>query len=153
MSLHLCLLVVQPCPSSLPAAAALLPLQILPSTRSKPYMRSIECGEKRLSVPSSNTPGTCRLFFLSLLSLWMCVLCGSCCSPFLPSVCDVRDLSPIHSWPCCRDLSPSKRLTIGYVSADLFMHSVSYFAEAPLRNHSFRVVWYVVFSLCTRSTP
>ena len=54
----------------------------------------------------------------------------------------VRSVKQHSCWPCCRDLSPSKRLTIGYVSADLFMHSVSYFAEAPLRNHTFRVVCY-----------
>ena len=29
-----------------------------------------------------------------------------------------------------------ERLSVGYLSADLYTHSVSYFAEAPLRHHN-----------------
>lgn len=31
---------------------------------------------------------------------------------------------------------PDRRLTVAYISPDLFTHSVSYFAEAPLRHHN-----------------
>ena len=34
-----------------------------------------------------------------------------------------------------RDRQPDRPLIVGYVSADLFTHSVSYFAEAPLAHH------------------
>lgn len=33
-------------------------------------------------------------------------------------------------------LDPDRPLRIGYISPDLFTHSVSYFAEAPLTHHS-----------------
>ena len=33
------------------------------------------------------------------------------------------------------DWDPERRLSVGYVSPDLFTHSVSYFAEAPLTHH------------------
>ena len=33
------------------------------------------------------------------------------------------------------DWDPERCLTVGYVSPDLFTHSVSYFAEAPLTHH------------------
>ncbi len=34
------------------------------------------------------------------------------------------------------DWDPERCLTVGYVSPDLFTHSVSYFAEAPLTHHN-----------------
>ena len=34
------------------------------------------------------------------------------------------------------DRQPDRPLVVGYVSCDLFTHSVSYFAEAPLTHHS-----------------
>eukprot|EP00955_Chlamydomonas_euryale_P002344 25540-Chlamydomonas_euryale.AAC.1 len=37
--------------------------------------------------------------------------------------------------PAPRDLDPERTLVVGYVSPDLFTHSVSYFAEAPLSHH------------------
>lgn len=33
------------------------------------------------------------------------------------------------------DTTPGRALVVGYVSPDLFTHSVSYFAEAPLTHH------------------
>jgi protein O-GlcNAc transferase len=33
------------------------------------------------------------------------------------------------------DLDPERRLHVGYISPDLFTHSVSYFAHAPLGHH------------------
>lgn len=33
------------------------------------------------------------------------------------------------------DWDPERCLTVGYISPDLFTHSVSYFAEAPLSHH------------------
>jgi len=34
------------------------------------------------------------------------------------------------------DWDPERCLTVGYISPDLFTHSVSYFAEAPLSHHN-----------------
>jgi len=46
--------------------------------------------------------------------------------------------------------SPGGRLTVGYVSPDLYLHSVSYFAEAPLRWHDPARVRVVVYSVTPR---
>ena len=35
---------------------------------------------------------------------------------------------------------------VGYISPDLFTHSVSYFAEAPLRHHNREAVRVIVYS-------
>ncbi|GAX74309.1 hypothetical protein CEUSTIGMA_g1758.t1 [Chlamydomonas eustigma] len=44
--------------------------------------------------------------------------------------------SPLSSIPCASlDLRPDRVLVVGYISPDLFTHSVSYFAEAPLSKH------------------
>lgn len=47
---------------------------------------------------------------------------------------DISPLPPLppgaHSW------DPERPLRVGYISPDLFTHSVSYFAEAPLSHHS-----------------
>lgn len=46
-----------------------------------------------------------------------------------------KPLDPIQrsSWP---QLSGDRKLRVGYVSPDLYRHSVSYFAEAPLHHHN-----------------
>ena len=36
---------------------------------------------------------------------------------------------------CLRERLVNRQITVGYVSPDLFQHSVSYFAEAPLTHH------------------
>ena len=41
-------------------------------------------------------------------------------------------------------------LVVGYVSPDLFLHSVSYFAEAPLRHHNPACVKLIVYSVCAK---
>jgi predicted O-linked N-acetylglucosamine transferase (SPINDLY family) len=41
---------------------------------------------------------------------------------------------------------PARRLVVGYVSPDLYTHSVSYFASAPLRHHDARRFEVVVYS-------
>ena len=41
---------------------------------------------------------------------------------------------------------PARRLVVGYVSPDLYTHSVSYFAAAPLRHHDARRFEVVVYS-------
>jgi hypothetical protein len=43
---------------------------------------------------------------------------------------DLHGPCPARSW------DPDRPLRIGYISPDLFTHSVSYFAEAPLSHHS-----------------
>ncbi|WIA22301.1 hypothetical protein OEZ85_004618 [Tetradesmus obliquus] len=48
--------------------------------------------------------------------------------------------------PAQRDTTPGRRLRVGYVSPDLFTHSVSYFAEAPLSHHSPSRVQLIVYS-------
>ena len=47
---------------------------------------------------------------------------------------------------CDADQEPDRRLTVGYVSPDLFTHSVSYFAEAPLRHHRKDAVRLIVYN-------
>ncbi len=47
---------------------------------------------------------------------------------------------------CDADQEPDRRLTVGYVSPDLFTHSVSYFAEAPLRHHCKDAVRLIVYN-------
>lgn len=44
----------------------------------------------------------------------------------------------------------SRPLVVGYVSPDLFIHSVSYFAEAPLRHHDPARVRMIVYSCAAR---
>lgn len=44
------------------------------------------------------------------------------------------------------DTTDSRPLVVGYVSPDLFTHSVSYFAEAPLAHHSPSSVRHIVYS-------
>eukprot|EP00882_Tetradesmus_deserticola_P029457 GHRQ01032996.1.p1 GENE.GHRQ01032996.1~~GHRQ01032996.1.p1 ORF type:complete len:111 (+),score=32.97 GHRQ01032996.1:627-959(+) len=48
--------------------------------------------------------------------------------------------------PAERDVTPGRGLRVGYVSPDLFTHSVSYFAEAPLSRHSRSRVQLYVYS-------
>ncbi len=48
--------------------------------------------------------------------------------------------------PCEADRAADRRLTVGYVSPDLFTHSVSYFAEAPLRHHRKDLVRLMVYN-------
>lgn len=48
--------------------------------------------------------------------------------------------------PSPRPRGPGDRLRVGYISPDLFTHSVSYFAEAPLRHHSTEAVELHVYS-------
>ena len=53
-----------------------------------------------------------------------------------------KAFTPYHSYEV--DLSRRRQLRIGYVSPDFFTHSVSYFIEPLLKNHSaddFFVVW------------
>lgn len=53
--------------------------------------------------------------------------------------------SLIHIHPgYCREAG--RRLTVGYICPDLFTHSVSYFAEAPLQHHSRDSVRLIVYS-------
>lgn len=44
----------------------------------------------------------------------------------------------------------SQPLTVGYISPDLFTHSVSYFAEAPLRHHHSKAVKLIVYNCSPR---
>ncbi|PSC74350.1 putative UDP-N-acetylglucosamine-peptide N-acetylglucosaminyltransferase SPINDLY [Micractinium conductrix] len=44
------------------------------------------------------------------------------------------------------DTTEGRTLVVGYISPDLFTHSVSYFAEAPLAHHSSRSVRTIVYS-------
>ncbi|KAH7621796.1 hypothetical protein Ndes2526B_g02615 [Nannochloris sp. 'desiccata'] len=47
--------------------------------------------------------------------------------------------------------TPNKRpLVVGYLSPDLLLHSVSYFAEAPLRHHNPSRVHTIVYSVCPK---
>ncbi|CAK0734281.1 hypothetical protein CVIRNUC_000409 [Coccomyxa viridis] len=48
------------------------------------------------------------------------------------------------------DWDPERCLTVGYVSPDLFTHSVSYFAEAPLTHHDTSRVRHIVYSCVPR---
>lgn len=47
----------------------------------------------------------------------------------------IQPLPPINRncWP---QLSSGRKLRVGYLSPDLYRHSVSYFAEAPLSHHN-----------------
>lgn len=58
---------------------------------------------------------------------------------------------PIHRSP--REPAPgvSRPIRVGYLSPDLCIHSVSYFAEAPLRAHSSSRVNVVVYSCTTKA--
>ena len=49
------------------------------------------------------------------------------------------------------DTDPDRPLVVGYVSPDLFTHSVSYFAEAPLALHN--PARHARLSLGTRPEP
>ena len=42
-------------------------------------------------------------------------------------------------------------LQIGYMSSDLFTHSVSYFAEAPLTHHNSSRVQFIVYNCTARA--
>lgn len=46
------------------------------------------------------------------------------------------------------DATPGRPLVVGYVSPDLFTHSVSYFAEAPISLHSLNRVAPIVYNVC-----
>eukprot|EP00878_Enallax_costatus_P033814 GHUV01037381.1.p1 GENE.GHUV01037381.1~~GHUV01037381.1.p1 ORF type:complete len:216 (+),score=41.28 GHUV01037381.1:215-862(+) len=48
--------------------------------------------------------------------------------------------------PAHRDMTPGRPLRVGYVTPDLFTHSVSYFAEAPLSHHNKQRVQLYVYS-------
>jgi protein O-GlcNAc transferase len=49
--------------------------------------------------------------------------------------------------PTLADAAPGRRLTVAYVSPDLFAHSVSYFAEAPLTWHDPSRVKLIVYDV------
>ena len=49
-----------------------------------------------------------------------------------------------------RSLDSSEPLVVGYISPDLFTHSVSYFAEAPLRHHHSAAVRHIVYNCSPR---
>lgn len=52
-----------------------------------------------------------------------------------------------NSWLfCCPLLVCPRHLQVGYVSPDMFTHSVSYFAEAPLSAHRSSQVKLYVYS-------
>lgn len=53
---------------------------------------------------------------------------------------------PLSTLPQHGSLPCLHRLQVGYVSPDLFTHSVSYFAEAPLAHHSPQRVHHIVYS-------
>lgn len=74
-------------------------------------------------------------------------------------------LPPLHPCPedilaaktmsttCTSNSSPANNkrpLVVGYISPDLFLHSVSYFAEAPLRHHNPSRVHTIVYSVCPK---
>lgn len=42
-----------------------------------------------------------------------------------------------------------EKVRIGYVSGDLFIHSVSYFAEAPIKSHNMEIFDVVIYSVCS----
>ncbi|GMH35925.1 hypothetical protein BSKO_03793 [Bryopsis sp. KO-2023] len=44
------------------------------------------------------------------------------------------------------DMTPNRALRVGYISPDLYTHSVSYFAEAPLAWHNQRRVHHVIYN-------
>ncbi|GIL54278.1 hypothetical protein Vafri_9837 [Volvox africanus] len=48
----------------------------------------------------------------------------------------LRSGRPLFPLTCAAVWEPDRPLRIGYISPDLFTHSVSYFAEAPLTHHS-----------------
>lgn len=58
-----------------------------------------------------------------------------------------QDLLPPLS-PRDIDRDPNRPLIVGYISPDLFVHSVSYFAEAPLSLHKPQRVRHIVYSVC-----
>ena len=43
---------------------------------------------------------------------------------------------------------PHSKIRVGYVSPDLFVHSVSYFAEAPIKSHTMDEFHVTVYSVC-----
>lgn len=51
-----------------------------------------------------------------------------------------------RSLHCCRLLLGLCLLQVGYVTPDLFTHSVSYFAEAPLSHHNKQRVQMYIYS-------
>ena len=68
------------------------------------------------------TEGTDRRVYVCVCV--MCVMCGCVC---------VTD--------------ETRPLTVGYISPDLYTHSVSYYAEAPITHHDSKrvnVIWYCV---------
>ena len=52
--------------------------------------------------------------------------------------------------PAVLEAEGSRPLVVGYISPDLFVHSVSYFAEAPLTWHSPQAVNHIVYSCVMR---
>ena len=52
--------------------------------------------------------------------------------------------------PAVLEAEGARPLVVGYVSPDLCLHSVSYFAEAPLTWHRRQVVSHIVYSCVTR---
>ena len=61
-----------------------------------------------------------------------------------------QQLHPPLAPPRDVDLSLDRPLVIGYISPDLFLHSVSYFAEAPLSHHNRSRVKLIVYSVCAK---
>lgn len=57
---------------------------------------------------------------------------------------------PRPSDPATLKAEGARPLVVGYISPDLFVHSVSYFAEAPLTWHSPQVVSPIVYSCVMR---
>lgn len=60
---------------------------------------------------------------------------------------DTTTHSTVNTAPSTTPLRP---LRVGYLSPDLFVHSVSYFAEAPLTNHNPQHINHTVYSVCPR---
>ncbi len=66
--------------------------------------------------------------------------------PLHPSPEDILELQTETS----SSAAPRRPLVVGYISPDLFLHSVSYFAEAPLRHHNPSQVHTIVYSVCPK---
>lgn len=54
---------------------------------------------------------------------------------------------PIQEW----DIDSNRALRVGYISPDLYTHSVSYFAEAPLSHHNSEHVQHYVYCCVPRA--
>lgn len=74
-------------------------------------------------------------------------------TPLQPSPEDILEAKTISTSTTCTSSSTAankRPLVVGYISPDLFLHSVSYFAEAPLRHHNSSRVHTIVYSVCPK---